>query len=309
LYSAGQIYDGLGRKSDAIRLLVRAGEIDSRYLTRGYYHRELGGLHFEQFSYDLAAEHYRRAIDLGGPEETPYLLSDTLMYGGHFKEASEVAFDAVSIPEFYRSSAIIQQIVIRRVMSMIGVDKQVRVPVASEKLADEHLLGSVDDVVSMLRSSDALDPRLWFRCIFLLGEDIGALECALIAAYVLEGEPKIWILALLLSLRVDGGEASSTDICRLAFRHCSGDQLLEELEEAEFLEPADKDNVRDEILAFTELPRLRLPRVVRFHDRDGTTSVYNVNEEEDREMLAAAKYVSGLSDKEIAMLVKRMESA
>jgi hypothetical protein len=79
----------------------------------------------------------------------------------------------------------------------LGLPEQHRVPLTDHELPDDEA-----DVEGLLRSTDALDPRLWLRRVsFETPEE--SFRPALVAAMMVEDDPDLWVLVVMFAVSCD----------------------------------------------------------------------------------------------------------
>jgi len=84
-----QLYQGLGRTDDAVRCWERCIELDPELGSS--LHAAIGSAAFEEGEFDVAAEHYRMAMNLDpGSSTHPVHLAEALIDRGKLEEAVEV---------------------------------------------------------------------------------------------------------------------------------------------------------------------------------------------------------------------------
>ena len=86
-YNLAMLHKDLGEAVQAVRLFQEAARWDPSYLDRAYYHGDLAGALFESEQYADAAEHYARALALGGRPLERALYGDSLLHLGRYDEA------------------------------------------------------------------------------------------------------------------------------------------------------------------------------------------------------------------------------
>lgn len=169
-YNAAQVQrdDDL---AGARALLVRAGDLDPGYLTRGYWWREQGGLLFLLERHDEAAVAYRRAVDLGERRALP-LLGDALLRSSKAPEAlavfEEVARDDSLSEAEWRLKAAVLRAARDAVVEAAGLLDPDALHAAVHDDATPDAARPVSAVAAALAGVNV--PRLWLDAIAMTME-------------------------------------------------------------------------------------------------------------------------------------------
>lgn len=304
-YTIAELQLADGFNSEADRNFRKAAELDPKYLERGYYLRQVGGLHFSKGDYLAAADLYRKAVEFGGAPEVPYLLADALMHAGRFSESGAVDYDLGSVPLYYRAGARIQSRVVATVRGVTNLDAQLRKPIAKEVLEELDDDASDDLIVPLLCEGDALHPHLWFRLATCQPEASKAFEYMLVSADLLKDCPVTWLLAMAIAKDADLDNQAVEDLCQVAFRFCGEERILQELDRLSQRFPKKFARIRDLVYAEMQQKPPKRPRVVRILDPDGNYTTFDVDNHDDRSMLGIFKFLSTLSSQELGDLDAR----
>jgi tetratricopeptide (TPR) repeat protein len=303
LYTAAKIWQAEGRAEETLDLFLKAADLDPSYLTRGYYLRELAGVQVALRDYEAAIENYRAAVRAGDAPESGYLLSNTLLLAGKYREAFETNYDVDSMHEFYRAQARLHGTVARTVIETSGVDSQQRRQLTADMREQIGPDASKDFLLSVLREADALHSNAWFLLAFLQEDLDRAFHCALTSAFIREKNVEGWILALHLGIASKQTETVVADLCRLAFRF-GGDQALSMIDELAENLPDDFADTQRIIHQYPdELPKL--PRLVRMLNSDGTYDEYDVDDEDGQLHLGVYRLLATMPRNEFNSLIKR----
>lgn len=160
----GQVLGSVGERETMLHELDAALVHDPGYQDREYFFRERGGVRWSVGDHLGAAEDYRRALRLGAePGELRPLLTDALMWAGRCSEASDVLADWTPTGHRLDRLAGLGGIALTEIERLTGLAEQER------RSADQSVIETVGDDVErcteLLRTTDALDARLWLHLI------------------------------------------------------------------------------------------------------------------------------------------------
>ncbi|MBM7806195.1 tetratricopeptide (TPR) repeat protein [Geodermatophilus bullaregiensis] len=138
----------------AVRELGETLRLDPRYADRPYFHKELAGSLWETNAPDKAAESYRRALELGAPEdEVSHLYVDALFWAGRYGDVREAVSDMGAPHRLARLDDAAAAFII----DFLGVADQGG---RSEAQADVDF-ANAEEALAFLRDSDALHVNAW----------------------------------------------------------------------------------------------------------------------------------------------------
>ncbi len=202
-HNLGHIYKARGDYRSAVSLLREAVSLDPRYAADANLHRHIGSCEWELCNFAESAAEYRAALDVGyDAQELLPLLADSLMYDGQYQEGLEALSkwepDSTERDRF----GVLRREMLEEVVNRLGVTTQVRRPQSEDD--SESSLES-PDVDFLLRSTDALDPRLWLRLVSF-DEPAESFHPVLIAAMMVEDEAFLWVTALMFALSAEAAD-------------------------------------------------------------------------------------------------------
>lgn len=189
-YNLAQTLNALGRTAEAVDCLGVALAYDSGYANRDYFFRERGGFQWSLGRYAAAADDYQSALYAGAdPSEVTPLLADALLYAGLYERALSVLDSWSPTGHDLDRLAALDILAVGELIRVTGVVEQNRRPATTEEIA------AVDDdttmLIELLRSTDALDPRIWIQ---LIG-DSPALSRTVLLALVCLNSGLAWAIA------------------------------------------------------------------------------------------------------------------
>lgn len=163
-YNISQVLGSIGERETMLPELDAALVHDPGYKEREYFFRERGGVRWDVGDHLGAADDYRRALELGAdPGELRPLLTDTLMWAGHYSEASDVLASWTPTGHRLDRLAGLDGIALTEIKRLTGLAEQERRPVDQSVI--EAVGTDVNRCTELLRTTDALDARLWLQLI------------------------------------------------------------------------------------------------------------------------------------------------
>jgi tetratricopeptide (TPR) repeat protein len=186
IHNLAQLHKARGDYETAAALLVEAGTLAIGYRTNPRYLRHLGACEWELGRYDDAAAHYAEARTHGyDPNELLPLLADALMHAGHYAQARQALNEWAPVGHRDDRLGILRQIMLDHLHNLGFVDQERANPERAFELVDDGLTLKAgvtnDDLLDVLRSTDALNPIPWILIIDA-DDPAGSFEAALIAA-------------------------------------------------------------------------------------------------------------------------------
>lgn len=257
-YNLGQTLNALGRTNEAIAQFELAKIHDPGYEDRDYFFRERGGFLWSLGMYEQAADDYVRSLELGGdPRELLPLLADALLYAGQYGKARLTLEQwSPSGHELDRLAAL-DLLALDEIDRVTGLTQQSRQPASSSELTRA---GYVEpELVALLRTSDALDPRLWSRLL----ADEASLRRSVLIALVMLNSGVAWAIATAAALDETDEDLGSVvnHVIDSAVRLAHSDEYLQAIEGiAADAEPEFGRRLREvvfERMAAVERPRSR----------------------------------------------------
>lgn len=123
-YGLGNILRTSGFWPEAIVELEGAARLDSSYLRRGYWWREIGGSSFLLGDFSRAISEYKKAVELG--EADAHIgLTDALMYNGNYEEAGKIVDGLIEGSGHWQSEARFKRALLDRAFKF-GIQNQDR---------------------------------------------------------------------------------------------------------------------------------------------------------------------------------------
>lgn len=190
---------------EAITHYALAAKHDPHYLDRDYFPREFGGALYEADEFELSAEMYGRALQLGAPGMVLALRADALMLAGRYVDAEDTFRSYNDLrgmagePEWRLKGATLP------VIREWGGDEQGRQIDEAMRCSDVSHPDLTDAEVRIRLEKalrlDALCPGAWFNLGLLrlrMGEAGGAFEAFLLAAIIARHDVEAWTAAIVL---------------------------------------------------------------------------------------------------------------
>jgi tetratricopeptide (TPR) repeat protein len=179
-YNLAMLHKRVQQGGEAVRWFREAAEKDPTYLARDYYHGDMAGALFESRDYEGAAEHYERALELGGRGLDRALLADSLLYSGRYEEA-RVKLDAYVADTPGRDAAEwrLKARAVRLLIDAVGSEQKRDERMATALLDawnfEEGPDMSIEEAKDSCRKAIALDAccgQAWFRLgLLAIGPD------------------------------------------------------------------------------------------------------------------------------------------
>lgn len=196
----------------SLDLLEVAARRAPQYLQDMRHQRDTAACLWELGSYDDSAAAYRRTLGLGAdPYDALPLLADSLLHAGHFREALDALTGWEPNGTTADKAGHLRRVILEHVINYVGVEDQTR-RTFDEEAATQAYQEAVADgepteetVLSLLRATDALHPRLWIHRVSPDGNNVD-FRAALIVAFIGQHESFAWTLALVGALQEDSGE-------------------------------------------------------------------------------------------------------
>lgn len=201
VYSLGNLLRCLGRSKEAFHLYWKAKKLVPQYLARDYYYREIAGVLFHLYRFELSAKLYLKAFEIGKDPQAIALHADALMYNGQYREALGKFDDFLSVcskDDFSVSEWMLKRCCLDYMVNGCSISNQIRKPQLAEKLASDGKpnMESLDKAIE----SDALCGLAWFNLGCLLKDEsnwnhaaMSYLICGLLQPHDIEA----WVDAVL----------------------------------------------------------------------------------------------------------------
>lgn len=277
LYAKAQVCRVNKRWLDALTNFDQLPTLDETYLTRGYYHRERGGCladlerwHEAVDAYEAAQSCSDRVIDID------FVLADARLQSGQYGSARNGLTEASQDEPYFQRRSKVVLICAEWATDAVGRDTQYRSQFTEAALHQQPEQLAADDVLELLRQSDALDFNLCGKFVESLGgevEDRKALGAVTTMARTTLDDPRPWITAIMLAIATgestDQIEALAEQLiyfCRDTFPPVL-DQLAGVVDSGTFTQG------RALIYQMARRQSYRHPLVYRFHEPDGTFRV------------------------------------
>ncbi|WP_164984167.1 DUF4365 domain-containing protein [Oerskovia turbata] len=235
----------------AIQLMNQAADLDLSYRDRDYWNREIAGLFFLAAEFDAAANHYRRAIELGD-ESARVLLGDALMHVGRYAESLEclgAVGDSVNEAEFRLKSWCLELLV-----EESGITEQTRDCFRAERICDTDSL-SIEGARQALVQDLLCPAALWRVGVQLLeeGDVEPGVRYLLGATFSDPGNARAWV-ELIGTVQAAG---ISEDVARdvlLCARQFAGDEVLDRAWQIDAEAGAQLQTIFEDLPAFEGKP-------------------------------------------------------
>ena len=233
-YNCANVLREMRRFREAIRHYRNAGRLDSAYLGRSYYWRELAGVLFESRQYILAAKLYERSIEIDKDHRlTRFLYADSLFFSGRYSEAEQI-FD-----EFLESPAppddaewALKKFAAGLLREGLGVDEQHRkIPTFPVSFDPRSLEDSeTERICEQALDEDALSALAWYNLggvRLRSGDNDNAAKCFLMAALIVPRDLEAWGNVIALASKTE--DVSLYGHAFVACYQINGDEALRHL--------------------------------------------------------------------------------
>ncbi len=198
-YNIGRVLNSIGEREATLRELDAAQTLDPGYRERHYFFRERGGVRWEVGDHLGAAEDYRRALQLGAePTELRPLLIDTLLWAGRYSEASDVLADWSPSGHRLDRLAGLDRLVLAELERITGVAQQERRP--TDHAVIEAAGDDIERCTELLRTTDALDDRIWVQ---LIQNREPSLAQLVVIAMMRQDDVLVWAVSTAAAFLVD----------------------------------------------------------------------------------------------------------
>lgn len=178
----------------SLQLLESAAAMDPSYKGRPYWWRDCAAAHYFAGNYQLAAEEYARAKELGATD-VEALEADCLIMAGQYQRGAETLLAGADRDGVGGAEWRIKSRCLRALIDALGIDQQVRDrPGALAALGSE--LPSLEECLDALRHDMLFPPAIYGLAVYQ--DPHGEPDYALVAgaaAFSL-GDPFAWLLAL-----------------------------------------------------------------------------------------------------------------
>lgn len=244
-HNLGQLHKARRAYGSAVELLTKAAEHAPGYLTNALYRRHLGACEWELGHYAEAVEHYRSALSHGfDAHELLPLLADALMYAGRYAEAREALSDWTPTGERNDRVGLLRRIVLN-FFNDLGLTVQDRKVATGTPWPDDKAPEFArDDLLTLIRGTDALNPALW--ALMINAEDPAeSFAPAIVAAVLATDFAYGWTAALICALAAGSDSATIQAILDQARLDCGDDFFDAVMDAADHHEAAEAAVLRD----------------------------------------------------------------
>lgn len=244
-YNFGGYYRAINHYSDALHYYNEACKTSSKYLKRGYFYKELGGILFDLNFFRLSAKFYEKAYELE-PENIFILatLGDAEFYSGNYEKAKNNFDDFLSKNvnanhdkyefslKFTICEALIgffdKKIQKRNVLEFINALSTY----TKEDFTEEEKLNELINI-------DALNPLTWslYSILFIKNKNTEMLFISsLMEAVLMKSNSNVWAHLSILTTYKDTPSELLNDIVNTAYFYCREDFISSLQEMIEFEE-------------------------------------------------------------------------
>lgn len=177
-----------------------------RYADDPLFLRLLGASQWELGKFAASAKTYERALDMGFDSyELRPLLADCLMYDGRYEDARQALAEWEPLGGRSDKAGVLRRVILDYIVEHVRAGTQNRTNYDAGEVSRSLALATasdrvdVDGLLGVLREADALHPEVWFALIGLSEQRL-EFEPALVHAFVLGGDARAWVLALVGAL-------------------------------------------------------------------------------------------------------------
>jgi tetratricopeptide (TPR) repeat protein len=208
-YNCGNILRGTRRFRESVRHYRKAARLDAQYLNRSYFWRELAGVMFLARRYVVAAELYRRSLDIEDHRPTRALYADALMFSGKYREAEELFEAYLTIPVHPTDAEwALKCLAMSFLRAETGINEQRRsAPVFPEGFRPSELEETeIAQICGRALQQDALSPLAWFNwggVHHRANELERAAKCFLMAALSVPWDLQAWGNVIAISMQTE----------------------------------------------------------------------------------------------------------
>jgi tetratricopeptide (TPR) repeat protein len=204
-----------------------------------YFNREIAGVLYHSGRYQLAAEHYARALEIGSDWPLKGVLGDALMFSGRYREALARFTEATDEGEDGYGEWRLKRWLLENLFENWGADDQVRQTSAASALVEEAQasLSGVEarEAFHEALRLDWLSGFAWFNLGVAEEREIGDHEAALFAFIACglcqPGDTEAWINAIVIAGNLGSApvDAMLMELVAIYAYFANGDALLTEL--------------------------------------------------------------------------------
>jgi len=189
----------------ALECLTIAVALEPRYETAAHFHGVLAEVHWYRKDYEVAAQAYGRAIELGepDPDRMRVLRIDALVRAGAFAVAVDELVSWSPTGDWHDRVGVINTGVLAAIGDRIGLDTQTRRPLTEDEwneLTDngERYL-TAEEALEVLHDRDATDPNLWI-VVAAHADLASSFSALLVAAAMMENDVGLWASAAIAAI-------------------------------------------------------------------------------------------------------------
>ena len=193
--------------SAAIGKFNQVLELDNRYASRGYFHRDKGGCYADLGRWLEAVETYARAKACSDrPDDIDFVYADSLLHSGRYREALDIARAGTEDSAHGKSRLLVLGEVAAFVVTRIGVDNQHRHQMIESVFANLPQHATYVEALRVPASTDALDGNLLWRAVEAGGDDEDISETSfgamLTMAWMALDSTFHWVVALHVAIEL-----------------------------------------------------------------------------------------------------------
>lgn len=229
-YNSANLLRGMSRFREAIRHYRAAARLDSGYIRRPYFWRELAGVLFLSRRYALSARLYKQSLDLEEHHCTRCLYADALMFSGQYRAAEEIFEQQLESPVPPAAAEwALKRFALDWIRQQTGIcEQRRREPQFPDGFNPKNLEDSeIDRVCKQALEADALCALAWFNLGGVRhrrGDDKAAAKCFLLAALIVPWDLEAWGNAIGLAIQTADVNLLGQALC--ASYQINGEDLL-----------------------------------------------------------------------------------
>jgi tetratricopeptide (TPR) repeat protein len=279
MYNLGHMHLERAEYQYALERFRRAVQLETRYASDAEFHRSMARAAFDAGEYRTSGEHYESFIEYAnqGVQDVIPLAVDAFMYAGDFAKAEAVL--ATWIPGEGAKARVgwLRRPMLDVIRTELDIPNQAREELSP---ADVSTVKEEDTAVILetLRTTDALDPRLWA----MLCRDEDSLKRffggLLIASEMMKDVPEVWCISLVSALVREEEELIVSSIIDAGIFFC-GEEFIKLVEEFASGQSAENQEALLELLSDrynAEAPRFGTR--IRFLSDNPDADAWVVNE-------------------------------
>lgn len=197
-YNNANLLRGMDRYREAIRNYREAARLNTDYLERPYFWKELASVLFLSNRYALAAKLYKRSLTLNDHRLTRLLYADALMFSGQYQEAErtlEQNFESFVYPD--DAEWALKRYALSWLREQTGIDSQKRLTPKFPDLfpTKNNKDVEIEKVCCLALKSDCLSALAWYNLGGVhqrTGRNENAARCFLLSALIFPQDLEAW---------------------------------------------------------------------------------------------------------------------